>query len=290
MAVTTPARSTALPTGPLPGRWWGRLPTDSGACTSSSARRLCGGRRRRRAEDDRRRRELGCKDQPRAGPADFDSLRRPISCLATTEAGDRVVRTTDGGDHFAAVTPSTDKIFAAAFASTDRRSRRRLRRNVLSNDAGATWAQSAAGSPGPLRAFARPRARWRSRRERRGARANDRRGPHLDDHGVSTPEDLSDVSFVSATSVSRSTTAGPRFVPKTGARAGRSSTPAALRVHRRWLRRAPTSLSWSGRTESCARATRATSFARGKGRRSPRPSFSRSTAAAGRSSPTAPRT
>ena len=42
------------------------------------------------------------------------------TCVATTESGNELLRTTDGGENAAAVTPSTQKIFGAAFASPTR--------------------------------------------------------------------------------------------------------------------------------------------------------------------------
>jgi photosystem II stability/assembly factor-like uncharacterized protein len=62
------------------------------------------------------------------------------TCLATVDSGDRVLRTTDGADSFSSVTPSTDKIFAAAFASPTRAiAAGAFGTTVVSNDAGATW-------------------------------------------------------------------------------------------------------------------------------------------------------
>ena len=42
------------------------------------------------------------------------------TCVATTESGNELLRTTDGGENAAAVTPATQKIFGAAFASPTR--------------------------------------------------------------------------------------------------------------------------------------------------------------------------
>ncbi len=67
------------------------------------------------------------------------------SCLITTDTGDRLLRTADGGDSFSSVTPSTDKIFAASFASPTRAiAAGAFGATVVSDDAGLTW--SAAGS------------------------------------------------------------------------------------------------------------------------------------------------
>jgi photosystem II stability/assembly factor-like uncharacterized protein len=52
-------------------------------------------------------------------PSDLVSIRcaTAMSCLISTAAGDRLLRTTDGGATITALTPSTRKIFAAAFSS-----------------------------------------------------------------------------------------------------------------------------------------------------------------------------
>jgi photosystem II stability/assembly factor-like uncharacterized protein len=62
------------------------------------------------------------------------------TCLITLGTGDRLLRTTDGGDTISSVTPSTSKIFAAAFASGTRAiAGGALGTTVVSSDAGLTW-------------------------------------------------------------------------------------------------------------------------------------------------------
>jgi photosystem II stability/assembly factor-like uncharacterized protein len=63
------------------------------------------------------------------------------TCLATTDTGDRLLRTVDGADSFSSVTPSTEKILAASFASPTRAiAAGSFGATVVSDDAGATWA------------------------------------------------------------------------------------------------------------------------------------------------------
>jgi photosystem II stability/assembly factor-like uncharacterized protein len=65
------------------------------------------------------------------------------TCLVTVDTGDRLLRTTDGADSFASVTPSTFKVFAAAFASATRAvAAGEFGTTVVSDNAGATWAQT----------------------------------------------------------------------------------------------------------------------------------------------------
>ena len=54
-----------------------------------------------------------------APPANFTAIRcgTETTCVLSTSAGDQLVRTTDGGETAVSVTPSTPRIFAAAFAS-----------------------------------------------------------------------------------------------------------------------------------------------------------------------------
>jgi photosystem II stability/assembly factor-like uncharacterized protein len=56
------------------------------------------------------------------GGLNFTSIRcaDANTCVITTESGNELIRTTDGGDNAAATTPSTQKIFGAAFASATR--------------------------------------------------------------------------------------------------------------------------------------------------------------------------
>ena len=73
---------------------------------------------------------------------DLNSIRcsSPTTCLVTAASGERLLRTTNGGDSFASVTPSTQKIFAAAFASPTRAvAGGAFGTTVVSDDAGTTW-------------------------------------------------------------------------------------------------------------------------------------------------------
>jgi photosystem II stability/assembly factor-like uncharacterized protein len=76
------------------------------------------------------------------GVLDITSIRcaSAVRCLATVGPGDLLIRTTDGGDTFTAVTPSTDPIFAAAFPSAARAvGAGKFGTTVVSDDGGATW-------------------------------------------------------------------------------------------------------------------------------------------------------
>ena len=55
------------------------------------------------------------------GSLALTSIRCAVAtiCLVTTDTGDRLLRTADGGDSFSSVTPSTEKIFAAALRLAD---------------------------------------------------------------------------------------------------------------------------------------------------------------------------
>lgn len=81
------------------------------------------------------------KDAP--GGADLTSIRCATNtlCVVTTKRGDQLIRTTDGGDTFTLVTPSTDPILAAAFASPTRIvAGGQTGATVVSDDAGLTFA------------------------------------------------------------------------------------------------------------------------------------------------------
>jgi photosystem II stability/assembly factor-like uncharacterized protein len=78
------------------------------------------------------------------------------TCIATKEQGDELLRTTDGGTTWTPVSPSTERVYAAAFASTTRAVAVGANGvTVVSNDAGSTWARigdALAGSFHRLRA------------------------------------------------------------------------------------------------------------------------------------------
>ena len=135
------------------------------------------------------------------GPAPACGLRgircaTPLACLVTT-GSQTVLRTVDGGATWSSVTPSTQKILAAAFSSPTRAvAAGEAGTTVLSDDTGATW------HPVGKRlstTFERVRAVSSSRGVRDGpegalARSDDG-GVTWSEVGVSTSEDVIDVSF-----------------------------------------------------------------------------------------------
>jgi photosystem II stability/assembly factor-like uncharacterized protein len=75
-------------------------------------------------------------------PLSFRSIRcaDATTCIVTKSQGDEVLRTTDGGTTWTPVTPSTEKVLAAAFASATRAVAVGLNGvTVVSDDAGQTW-------------------------------------------------------------------------------------------------------------------------------------------------------
>ena len=123
----------------------------------------------------------------------------PLACLVTT-GNQTVARTVDGGTTWAAVTPSTQKILAAAFSSPTRAvAAGEAGATVLSDDGGETW------RPGGKRlsaSFERVRALSSSVAFAMGhegalARTTDG-GVTWSEVGVSTSEDVIDLSFVDA--------------------------------------------------------------------------------------------
>jgi photosystem II stability/assembly factor-like uncharacterized protein len=77
-----------------------------------------------------------------SGFPDLESIgcASATTCLMTEADGGQLVRTTDGGDHGKLVTPSTEKIFAAGFASATRAvAVGDDGATVVSNNAGRTW-------------------------------------------------------------------------------------------------------------------------------------------------------
>jgi photosystem II stability/assembly factor-like uncharacterized protein len=76
------------------------------------------------------------------GGLDLTSVRcaDALQCLATVRPGDLLLRTANGGDTFTSVTPSTDPIFAAAFASSTRAvAAGGSGTTVVSDNSGSTW-------------------------------------------------------------------------------------------------------------------------------------------------------
>lgn len=120
-----------------------------------------------------------------------------VMCLATVDPGDRVLRTFDGGATFASVTPSTEKIFAAAFASSARAvAVGAFGTTVVSNDAGTTWGSIGGRISGE---FTRLRAQSSALALAAGragvlARTSDA-GASWTTLGVTTSDDVVDASF-----------------------------------------------------------------------------------------------
>jgi photosystem II stability/assembly factor-like uncharacterized protein len=82
------------------------------------------------------------KDVGGPGGQDLTGVRcaSDTTCVVTTKAGTRVIVTTDGGTTFAFPTPSTDPLFAAAFASPTRLvAAGEQGSTALSDDAGANF-------------------------------------------------------------------------------------------------------------------------------------------------------
>jgi photosystem II stability/assembly factor-like uncharacterized protein len=92
--------------------------------------------------------------QPLAGAT--PSTLRSISCVATTcligtQEGTRLIRTVDGGATGVDVSPSSRKVFAAAFASPTRAvAAGENGTTVVSNDSGATFSPVGGGIQGPF--------------------------------------------------------------------------------------------------------------------------------------------
>jgi photosystem II stability/assembly factor-like uncharacterized protein len=124
----------------------------------------------------------------------------PTTCLMATEAGDRLLRTTDGGATATAVTPSTAKVFAAAFASASRAvAVGEFGTTVTSDDAGVTFdtiGGRIGGRFSSLRATSQTTA-YAPGGDGRVARTTDG-GATWDTFAVSTPDDILDVSFPTA--------------------------------------------------------------------------------------------
>ena len=83
-----------------------------------------------------------------AGSPDLESIgcASADTCLMTESGGGQLIRTTDSGDHGAAVSPSTQKIFAAGFASSTRAvAVGDGGATVVSDNAGASWAPVGGG-------------------------------------------------------------------------------------------------------------------------------------------------
>ena len=119
------------------------------------------------------------------------------TCLISTAGGERLLRTSDGGETGASVSPSTRKVFAAAFSSATRAVAVGLGgTTVVSDSAGVTFAPVGgrlAGSFDRLRAVSATTA-YAAGRDGRLARTVDG-GKSWTPIGVSTADDVFDVSF-----------------------------------------------------------------------------------------------
>jgi photosystem II stability/assembly factor-like uncharacterized protein len=117
-------------------------------------------------------------------------------CLATTDTGDRLLRTTDAGKTFDPI-PSTGDVFAAALGTTPRAlAAGRLGAVIASDDGGATWSPVGGRLPGRfirVRA-ASPRLAAAAGLSGTVARTTDG-GRTWQPLRVSTSEDITDVSF-----------------------------------------------------------------------------------------------
>src|SRR3954465_4564322 len=132
-------------------------------------------------------------------------------CVISTDRGDRVLRTTDGGATASSVSPSTSPVFAAGFASASRVvAVGQAGATVLSDDAGVTFGpvgHALDGVFGRLRTGAGPTV-WAAGSVGRLARSTDGGAswatvrvptPERVAGGGSTSEDVADVAFPTAT-------------------------------------------------------------------------------------------
>jgi photosystem II stability/assembly factor-like uncharacterized protein len=135
-----------------------------------------------------------------SGGGNLRSIRcaTPTLCIITTAAGDRLIRTTDGGDTASQVSASAHQLFAAAFSSATRAvAVGDLGTTVLSNDAGTTYSPIGDFVPGK---FGRMRAVSATLAYATGengglARTNDG-GQNWTTLGVPTSENIRDIAFV----------------------------------------------------------------------------------------------
>jgi photosystem II stability/assembly factor-like uncharacterized protein len=125
----------------------------------------------------------------------------PLLCVIATEAGTQLVRTDDGGETFAFVTPSTDALLAAAFAGPTRLvAAGAAGTTIVSDDGGSTSTPIGgrlAGRFGRIRAGLVPGSAFAPGADGALARTVDG-GKSWTRGNVSTSEDLRDVSFPTA--------------------------------------------------------------------------------------------
>jgi photosystem II stability/assembly factor-like uncharacterized protein len=187
-------------------------------------------------------------------------------CVMTTDRGDQLVRTADGGNTATLVTPSPDPVHAAAFASPTR--------IVAGGELGSTAVSDDAGRRSPRATTARWRAR--STAAARG-RAATSRPPRTSSTPPSRPQP----------SASRWTARAACSARPMAARRGRRSTPARPRGRARSSRPPGRSRSWPARPGCGGRPTAAARSTPCAARRSPGRASRRSTAPGARSSPRA---
>ena len=137
-------------------------------------------------------------DRVNDGALTLTSIRcaNVLVCLATTDTGDRLLRTTDGGRTFDPI-PSTGDVLAAGFGAGSRAvAAGRFGRVIVSDDTGAQWAPIGSRLGG---SFSRLRAASRSlafAAGREGAIARTTDGGHTwQPVHVATAQDVTDVSF-----------------------------------------------------------------------------------------------
>jgi len=159
------------------------------------------------------------------------------TCLITEPGGGQLVRTTDSGNHGSLVSPSTEKIFAAAFASATRAvAVGESGATVVSNNGGSTWAPVGGRISG--HGFENLRATNSQLAQAGGsngilARTVDG-GANWFTVGVTTPADIRDASFPSQNTGFALDTAGGVFKTVNGGSSwsnldtGASATPKAL--------------------------------------------------------------
>ena len=139
------------------------------------------------------------------GGVDYTSIRCSggVLCLLTTQSGAQLVRTSDGGDTAGTVvTPSSDPVYAAAFASPTRvAAAGQHGASVVSDDGGVRFAPIGgriAGAFTALRAGGAPDSAFAPGADGRLAKTTDG-GRSWTTGNVPTTADLLDVSFPNAT-------------------------------------------------------------------------------------------
>lgn len=133
-----------------------------------------------------------------ASPSTLTSIRCVgLTCLLSTAEGTRLIRTTDGGLTGTDVSPSSHKVFAAAFASPTRVvAAGENGTTVVSNDAGATFSPVGGGITGPFNRLVATSASVAFAPGGHGSLAKTvDAGQSWSDVGVATSGSVVDVSF-----------------------------------------------------------------------------------------------